>query len=260
MKIACVDTETTGADINDGAEVLEIAVTMLVMEPHPNGHRPHQCYHLDYTSSILVGPPPVIPPQSSAIHHITAATYERETFYDKEYAREWLCAEVAGCNAIAAHHAEFDKKFLKLLRDLPWLCTMKIAKHLWPDAPGYSLQCLRYWLDLPDDGVHGVPHRAAYDTACCAHLVARELEEADRRRATPGSRANQPDLVPILFDLSETMPVLKKVHFGKHRGEEWKNVPSDYLGWILKQVSKGEDFDPEVVHTARHYLEARGKL
>jgi hypothetical protein len=51
-------------------------------------------------------------------------------------------------------------------------------------------------------------------------------------------RTNEPVLLP-------------KVTFGKYRGQNWTDVPPDYLQWILRQ----QDMNEDVVHTARHHLD-----
>lgn len=58
-----------------------------------------------------------------------------------------------------------------------WICTMKCAKHLFPDAPGHSNQVLRYHMKLDqdfDDAERAMPpHRAGPDTFVTAHRLAR---------------------------------------------------------------------------------------
>ena len=88
---------------------------------------------------------------------------------------------------------------------------MRVAKHLWPDAPGYGNQVLRYWLELPVDS-DCVPHRALGDAQVTAQLLLKELALVD------GS-------VERLLELTETPVLLKTVSFGKHRGQLWKDVP-----------------------------------
>jgi exodeoxyribonuclease X len=47
--------------------------------------------------------------------------------------------------------------------------------------------------------------------------------------------------------------LLRRVGFGKHRGEPWSEVPSDYLSWVVGKPDMSED----VKFTAQHYLRQR---
>ena len=145
---------------------------------------------------------------------------------------------------VVAHNAEFDRGFIAKLDSAladksSWICTYRCAMHLWPDAPRHSNQCLRYWLglelDLPED-LH--PHRALYDVIVTEGILRRMLEMRS---------------LSELLHLSQEPVLLRTVRFGKHKGAEWKNLPADYLRWILKQ----SDFDTDSRHTAMHYLRPR---
>jgi exodeoxyribonuclease X len=121
--------------------------------------------------------------------------------------------------------------------------------HLWPDAPSYKNQVLRYWLGLevPFLGSALYPHRALYDALVTAALVERML---------------QTHTVEELLLLTTEPVLLKTIRFGTHRGKLWEEVPDGYLRWILRQGQKKDDadeegFDLDVIHTARHWIEAR---
>lgn len=139
------------------------------------------------------------------------------------------------------HNAGFDKGFLPArFANVPIVCTWRCSLHLWPDADSHSNQALRYELgldlgDMPEEA-GGAAHRALYDAWVTCALY-------DRIRKDSGRDFDG------LVELSEAPVLLKKVRFGKHQGELWEDVPKSYLRWIL-----GQDFDKDVVHTARHYL------
>jgi hypothetical protein len=59
-----------------------------------------------------------------------------------------------------------------------------------------------------------------------------------------------------LVGLSDAPVLQRTCDFGKHRGTPWSVVPRDYLQWILRS----DIDDPDVIHTARHYLEGRTSL
>jgi len=228
MKILIVDCETTGIDAE--AELLEFAALVRDHDGKVKGHY-----------SALVLPDVSIPPEASAVHNITDDVLYDEGAFTRPQITALITKVAADCDFIAAHNAKFDKQFLPELADHTWICTCTVAKHLWPEAPNYSLGTLRYWRGL-NIKHKGVPHRAAYDAVIAAHLLNDELN------AVGG------DDIDTLVELTNTLPILRVCHFGKHRGTPWAEVPRDYLAWMQRQHDSGQEFDAEVIHTARHYL------
>lgn len=140
-------------------------------------------------------------------------------------------------DVFAAHNAQFEQAFFGG-GDHRWICTMKCAKHLFPEAPSHSNQCLRYWLDVEkqlDPERAMPPHRAGPDTYVTAHILARMVFARS---------------VDQLIELTGAPVTLHKVTFGKHRGLLWRDLPSDYLSWIAFK----SDLGPDEKHTAKHYL------
>lgn len=94
-------------------------------------------------------------------------------------------------SSVVSHNAQFDQLFLQAeCRRLglpvprqPFLCSMRIARHLYPLVRPPSLAELARVLALP---VTGVPHRAAADAEMTAQLALRLLRDLDARpAATP---------------------------------------------------------------------------
>jgi exodeoxyribonuclease X len=131
---------------------------------------------------------------------------------------------------VVAHNADFDCKFIPEITR-PWLCTYRAAKHVWPGAPGYSNQVLRYWLKLDVVVPEGkYPHQALYDATVTTGLLLKMLE-----RYTPEQ----------LLQMSKLPVRLKNIGFGKHRGTAFENIPIDYLRWLRGQ----SNLDPDLKHT-----------
>lgn len=225
--ITVVDTETTGNTDEDRA--VEIAGVVV----RPGAARPH-AWH----SSLVSPGDRAVSPEARAAHHIPdSALVGAPPLEEVMRAARTVYPE----NGLyAAHNAAFDRQYIpQPWQQSRWICTWRCAMHIWPDAPRYSNQVLRYWLGLDVTGMPGdagaTPHRALYD----AWVTAAILREMLRER-TPE------DLLALT-----TQPVLlRRVRFGKHEGQLWEDVPSGYLRWILGQG----DFDADVVHTARHHL------
>lgn len=226
--IAVIDTETTGTDhVQD--TIVEWAAVWV--DEHER--------RMVHSASSLVNPGRPMPPQARAVHHISDDDVA-DALTREEALRPLLSMPFS---TPAAHSAEFDAGFLPEIPG-PWICTWRCAKHVWPDAPAYGNQVLRYWLPGLDERVHSElggqpPHRALADALVTAHVLIRMLET--------GRSAQD------LLELTKAPVLLKTCTFGKHRGTPWEEVPQDYMRWILRQ----QDFDPDVVHTCKTLLGPR---
>jgi exodeoxyribonuclease X len=108
---------------------------------------------------------------------------------------------------------------------------MRAAKHIWPGAPGYSNQVLRYWLKFNPKGVENkFPHQAMYDVATTTELLLKMLEQRPLEQ---------------LLQLSSMPARLKTIGFGRYRGTEFSQIPRDYIIWLRNQSNLNED----LVHT-----------
>ena len=224
-----VDLETTGLD-PAADRVVEIAVVGVDFE--------RRSYRKLYHSLVDPGIP--IPPEASAVHHITTAMVAGQA---PSLARIRPALEALADPVIpfAAHNAGFDAAFLKSAVPAwtaPWICTLRIARHLWPDAPSHGNQALRYGLDLNVPGNHP-PHRAMGDAITTAALLVRQVE-------TAGS-------IQRLLELSRQPALQRRVPFGKYGGCLWSEVPPDYLDWAARQ----DWDDPDLAHTIRSAREGR---
>ena len=230
--IHVIDVETTGLDPKQD-RIVEVAAVTVALEPRPRV----EALALD----TLVNPGMPIGPQSRAVHHIGDEMVADAPRFEALVPR---LGELARSGPFAAHRAVFDRAFTGSRR--PWVCTWRLARHLWPEAPGHANQVLRYHLGLEveerlagDAGI--VPHRAAGDALVSAALLIRELECAPE-----GS-----DLAQWALELSARPVLLPIATFGKHRGERWSDVPLDYIEYMVSQPLDDED----LVHTLRSALE-----
>lgn len=221
VDLLVLDCETTGMD-PEVDKVVELAGAVIDLKKS----------RVSETFSALVDPGMPIPPDAMGVHHIL----DRQVA-GKPTLRETKDKFVAAMTPFipVAHNAEFDSKFIDIGID-DWICTFRCAKHIWPDCPSFSNQTLRYYLKLfkEPEAKAMPPHRAKADVWVTAHVVLRML---------------QTHTVAELLHLTKQPILLRKVHFGKHVGVPWSEVPKDYLAWIIRQG----DFDRDVLHTARHY-------
>lgn len=230
MTICVLDTETTGLS-PETADIVELGVVVM----------PGM-----WTFSKLAKPTVPIELKAMAAHHLTEAMVAHE----ESIAAVIMMSPLLNATVLVAHNAEFDRGFIdkaKLLPELPWVCTWRCGRHIWPDAPGHSNQVLRYFLpDLNDELYSGAvggdimrlpPHRALPDAWITAHILKRLLMERS---------------IEELIELTK-LPILgKNCHFGKHLGLAWEDVPKSYLYWMMKQKP---GFDSDTTFTVQHFLE-----
>jgi exodeoxyribonuclease X len=222
-----IDYETTGTPEDDGAEIIEFGYTDVDVD--------HSLLGSDWRS--FARPRGPIPPITKAVHHITEADVA-----DAPDARDLFDRLAAGQPDepayFVAHNAKFEAHFTPDM-GIPWICTYKVARVVWPDAPGHSNQVLRYWLNLPVDPIRAEPaHRALPDTYVTAHLFLRLLAE------------KTPDEMILI---SKYPALLKVMNFGKHRGTTFEAAPIDYLEWIRDK----SDMDEDTKFSARYWLKKR---
>lgn len=225
QKIRVIDFETTGMPDDQVRAICEIGFTDLSAD-----------WNISPTTAFLVNPGHPIPPQTRAIHHISDADVAGAVSPD--VGMRTLMDGMADDDVFAAHNCKFEQAFFGG-GTRRWICTMQAAKHLFPNAPGFSNQALRYWLNIDEqmDDVNRAmpPHRAGPDTYVTALILYRLMMLAN---------------VDELVRMTTAPVVLRDVTFGKHRGMKWADLPRDYLSWIANKSDLGADEK----HTARHIL------
>jgi exodeoxyribonuclease X len=221
-----VDTETTGTGAGDTP--VEVALVRL-----RDGAK----------FSSLVNPGRPIPPESSAVHGITDEDIEGAAAPHLAELEDELLAFV-GDSMLVAHNAEFDRGMLPMFDRHRWLCTMRLSKHAWPDAPNFKNATLRYWRKLKIDAPDGLQmHRALYDAIVTAALFADLRMECERLfGAVSGSQ---------LLELARRPALVRAMPFGKHFGEPIDHIPSGYLNWLLE---KCDNVDEDLRYTVKQAL------
>lgn len=238
VSVLFLDTETTGSD-PESADICEMA---LLLTPYL-GTRPIQ----DEPERLqtLVKPPVPIPPEASAVHHITDEMVSDAPSIEQvgtEAARLFTEADY-----VCAHNLPFDLTVIsralpEIVGELPEtarLDSLRLARHVWPDIPSHSLQALRYRFGL-DENLEGDAHRAMFDTLLTRALVERLLQ------ALPEiSRWDE------LAEYARSPLDVQVFHFGKYRGNLVEDVivrDIDYVRWLLQQDWLSKEY-PDLSHT-----------
>ena len=201
-KIIILDTETGGL-APPTAGVVEIAYIEI----------DDQCNILEEHRS-LINPESEISPIASGVHGITAADVA-----DAPTLTEFMGGRFLDTNTVMiGHNIAFDIRFVKpefgLLDDL---CTLKLARIIYPDAPDHKLQTLMYYLGLPVAG----KHNALDDVMTCYYMIKHMMSTANLS-------------LQGLYNLAKTPIIIDKMPFGKHKGVALNKLPINYVEWALK--------------------------
>ncbi|ENZ8715487.1 exodeoxyribonuclease X [Klebsiella aerogenes] len=212
-----IDTETTSLE----GSVLEIASVDIVDGVICN------------PMSDFVKPTEEISFEAMAIHHIT-----EEMVADAPFISE-VIGRYLGASVYVAHNAAFDKGKLPQI-DAPWICTLKLARKLYPEFESHGNQYLRYRLGLKPTLPEGLyAHRALYDCYVTAELLMYMGREAQWT-------------IREMREISASPSLLYRMRFGKHKGKTFEEVAAEdkgYLRWLL-----GTDLDEDMEFTVKHWL------
>lgn len=233
--IRTVDFETTGTTVPPG-QVVEVGFSDLIQGELYGDWR------VSAPVSGLCGVDRITP-ETRAVHHISPAEVEGLPPFDPAAFMEK--AKQDGVVALAAHHADFEEKWLgPVLGDMPIICTYKAALRVWPDAPEHKNQCLRYWLEeqglsKPEAALCQPAHRAGPDAYATAFLLRALIKS--------------PATVEQLIAWTKEPAALPRCPIGKFRGMKWAEVEAGFLGWMVKQM----DMSPDLKWNAQRELTRR---
>lgn len=238
MNIVFFDTETTGVDERD--RLCQIAWMQ--------------------DGALQAGffkPPFPIPPEASAVHHITNAMVEdRPAFIESEEYSAIKELFEADNTIVVAHNAKFDLAMLKKegVEPKQHICTLKVARAMDPEGKiqKYSLQFLRYALNLEIDE-NALAHSADGDVLVMEKLFARLLKKLMEKMT-------REEALKEMSDISTLPTLFKTIPFGKHRGKEISALAKEernYLEWLLAEKEKKPMGEEDWIYTIKFHL---GKL
>ena len=201
--------------------------------------------------SSLVNPGRPIPPEASRIHLI--ADWHVIDLTPALLVRAKL-APFVGDAIVIAHNASFDHTFLPELDGKTWVCSNRLARHLYPDLPNYNNGSLRFWLGLDgDDLARHALLRAHGDATVTARIFAQELRDC----AAIGIET----LADVIAFESSSVPIIRFAYGRTHRGQAIAEIPAVYLAWVLEDAAKLEPFmhvDADTIAAIRARLTAGG--
>jgi exodeoxyribonuclease X len=186
--------------------------------------------------SDLVRPDRPISHQAMAIHKIT-----EDMVADKPWIED-IIPRYHGSPYYVAHNASFDQRMLPELPNSEWICTVKLARRLWPGIKYSNMglyKSLKLDVETPAELHH---HRALFDCYITAALLLRIMEESGWTPDQMVTITGRPALVSTMA-------------FGKYRGKPISEIAEQdpgYLRWMLNNI---KELTPDLRMTLKHYLE-----
>ena len=130
---------------------------------------------------------------------------------------------------IIGHNVDYDIKAIQQCDptiNVKGICTLALARMLWPDAPAHTLSTLYYMLNggnpLTRRELRNA-HNARADILFTAFILEHIIDRLGVRN------------IEALFEASEAARVPEIITFGKHKGTRVKDLPGDYVAWLLRQ-------------------------
>lgn len=199
-------------------------------------------------------PPFKIPPEASAVHHISNKMVEnKKPFGETEDSKKIKELFENPDSVVVAHNAPFDLMIIKKENIIPknFICTLRVARFLDPEEKieRYNLQYLRYLLEIE---IEAQAHDALGDV-----LVLEKLFERLKNKIMDHDSLSEKEAIEEMIKISSHPSLFKKFKFGKHNGkfiEEVAKVDRGYLEWLLAQKLDGDEIDEDWIYTLKHYL------
>ena len=245
-KIIFLDTETTGN------EPKKDFLCQLAYKIKDTPTQPGE------TFCELYKPPIPIPPEASAITHITNKMVVGKNVFKEspEYNKIKTLLESSD-SVMVAHNNKFDYEIIKKEGITPanTICTLRVARALDKNniIPQYRLQYLRYYLDID---IEAAAHDALGDVLVLEKLYERLLDKIMKEDGI-----SEEDAVNKMIEISSKPSLMSLFNFGKHNGKTVSDVARmdpGYLEWMLNQKEQsGSDNEEDWIYTLKHYL---GKL
>lgn len=113
------------------------------------------------------------------------------------------------------------------------ICTLAMARYLWPELESHKLGLLSYFVLGGTAEVRDFiqnAHCASVDIELTALVLDRIIQEAEIKS------------IEQLYEFSQQASIMRKIYFGKHRGDNIADLPVSYVQWLLKQP----DLAPEL--------------
>lgn len=232
--IAVLDTETTGVEKDD--DIIEFSIS------YPSKVHEHIDTIDNYTSRYK--PLKSIPPEASAVHFISDEDVVGCFGYNDDLAN--IDALMGARTFYVGHNVQFDRRMMMdnenkyrntisqyLIDENKWICTLRLAKKMFSEDMEFKNLTLSYlWYKFGcyrevDRKVNA--HSARDDVFMCYQVLMKLVEVAIERGHVDPNK----DIGSQIVDYCNSPMLYKVMPFGKHKGEEMRNVPLNYIQWMI---------------------------
>lgn len=202
----------------------------------------------------LFKPPISIPPEASAVTHITDKhVKDKKPFKESDnYSAIKLLLEDPTA-VMVAHNAKFDLAIINKEGIIPtnFICTLRVARALDKGnvIPQYKLQYLRYYLGID---IEADAHDALGDV-----LVLEKLFERLLAKIMKEENMDEAAAINKMIEISSKPSLMNMFPFGKYNGKtvaEVAQMDKGYLDWMLKEKEKNPENEEDWIYTLKHYL------
>ncbi len=242
-KLIFFDTETTGNTEKDF--LIQIAYKVYPAEGGAGGEEFNALYKSEK----------IIPPEASAIHHITNKMVEDKPSFTEsdDFSKIKNLLEDEN-NVFIAHNAPFDLIMIEKegIKPKNFICTLRLARYLDPEEiiEKYNLQYLRYLLGIE---IEATAHDALGDV-----LVLEALFERLKNKMMETASLDEEKAIEKMIEVSLHPSLFHTFKFGKYNGKRLEDViktDRGYLQWLLDQKLQSDGIDEDWIYTLKHYLE-----
>ncbi len=209
----------------------------------------------------LYNPDRKIPPEASAVTHITNKMVGNKPFFQSspDYTSIKNIAEHTD-TVFIAHNALFDIAILKNdnIHIDKFICTLRIARYLDKEGkiPRYNLQYLRYFLEIE---INASAHDALGDVLVLRELFPRLYKSVAKELGIEYQEHDtyQDQVIYRMVEISSRPSIMRTFNFGKHNGktiEEVASIDAKYLEWLLNEKKKNPTAEEDWIYTLEYYL------
>lgn len=161
---------------------------------------------------------------SMAVHHILESDIANQPLYTTFKLPDSV-------EYIIGHNIDYDIQAIARCgvdtSHLKPICTLALARSAWPNAEAYNISALIYQISQGSLRARELlkgAHRADADIILTANILMHIIT------LTGVTDMHQ------LFLASEDARIPKKMSFGKYKGTLLKDLPHEYIQWLLKQA------------------------
>jgi len=163
-----------------------------------------------------------------AVHHILESDLDGQPHYSSFK----LPQETT---YIIGHNIDYDIRAIEKCgvntTHIKAICTLALARHVWPDAEAHNISALIYMITRGSGRAREMirkAHRADMDIILTANILMHIVHHL------------KISSIDELYEASEEARIPRTINFGKHRGTAIAELPADYVQWLLRQ----EELDP----------------